>query len=142
MAAQFRAGIVIVDDDMAILASLKFALETEGYAVRVFRSAEALLEAGLEPGDHCLVIDHGLAPGEMDGLELLAELRAGGIVLPTILTTTQPSPAVRRAAAWWRRCIRSPRGGRCDRVTARAFRLPSSSHWLSPHARRAAPRAL
>ncbi len=99
MPPQPPAGVVIVDDDEALLASLKFALEVEGYAVRTFVSAEALLAAGLKPDDTCLVVDYGLAPGQMDGLELLDELKLRGIALPSILTTTHPSAATRRKAA-------------------------------------------
>ena len=39
-----RDVVLIIDDDAAVLASLKFALELEGFAVEVFRSAEEMLE--------------------------------------------------------------------------------------------------
>jgi FixJ family two-component response regulator len=88
--------IVIVDDDPAILNSLRFALEIEGMAVRTYQSGESLLGAEALPATDCLVIDHRL-PG-MDGLALLDQLRARGAKPPAILITSHPSEAVQRLA--------------------------------------------
>jgi FixJ family two-component response regulator len=86
-----------VDDDVAVLASLKFALEVEGLRVHAYRSAEDLLESGMPAGLACLVIDLRL-PG-IDGLALVMALRAEGVACPAILMTTNPAPTVRHRAA-------------------------------------------
>jgi FixJ family two-component response regulator len=58
--------------------------------------AELLSEANL-PDNGCLVVDYKLP--EMNGLDLLSELRRRNIDLPAILITTHPNPAVRNRAA-------------------------------------------
>jgi FixJ family two-component response regulator len=88
---------VLVDDDPALLHALSFAFETEGYDVRSFADAEALLADSEAPaGSVCLVLDQRL-PG-MSGLALLAKLRAQNVAAPAILITTNPPSAVRREA--------------------------------------------
>jgi len=92
-----QATILIIDDDPAVRNSLKFALEVEGFAVRAYHTgAELLSEADL-PDNGCLVVDYKLP--EMNGLDLLSELRRRNIDLPAILITTHPNPAVRNRAA-------------------------------------------
>ncbi len=49
------------------------------------------------PTDGCLVVDYKLP--EMNGLDLLVELRKRNVDLPAILITTHPSSEVRRRAA-------------------------------------------
>lgn len=91
-------SVTLVDDDPALLNALTFSLEVDGFAVRCFDSAEALLEAG--PIDHgCLVIDERL-DSSIGGLDLVDILRRRGSRLPAILITTNPKPElVRRAAS-------------------------------------------
>lgn len=80
--------VVIIDDDAAVTASLRFALETEGLSVKDYQSAAALL-AEVDPGrTGCLVIDY-LLP-ETNGLELLRTLRSMGVAAPAIIITTNP----------------------------------------------------
>jgi FixJ family two-component response regulator len=87
--------LVLVDDDAAVLGSLTFAFETEGFAVRPFRNAEALLASA--PADcACYVLDQRL-PG-MSGLDLLERLRARGDGAPAVLITTHPSRETRGRA--------------------------------------------
>ena len=89
---------MLVDDDAALLNALSFAFETEGYEVRSFADAEALLADPAAPaGSVCLILDQRL-PG-MSGLALLSALRAQNVGAPAILITTHPSAAVRREAA-------------------------------------------
>lgn len=89
--------VFVVDDDDAVLNSLRFALEIEGYRVRLFPSDQALLHEADFPDTGCLVIDLRLP--ERDGLAALAELRARGVTLPAILITTDPSEMTRKRAA-------------------------------------------
>jgi two-component system response regulator FixJ len=86
--------VVIVDDDAAVTASLRFALETEGLSVKDYQSAASLL-AEADPRDTgCLVIDY-LLPGT-NGLELLRALRKMGVLAPAIIITTNPGSVLRR----------------------------------------------
>lgn len=89
--------VLVVDDDPAVRNSLKFALEIEGYRVRLFRSDRDLL--GLEPipPSACVVVDYNL-PGE-NGLDLIAAMRARGYRSPAILITSHPPNGVRTRAA-------------------------------------------
>lgn len=89
--------VVLVDDDPAVLNSLKFALELEGFAVEAYQAGSQLLSKGRLPSDGCLIIDYNL-PG-MNGLDLLAVLRERRVALPAILITTHPSAYLRKRAA-------------------------------------------
>ncbi len=89
--------IVLVDDDRAVRSAVTFSLETDGYRVMSFPDARSLL-LNLLPAADCYVIDHML-PGGMHGLDLIVELRSGGVVAPAILITTYPSTDLRRRAA-------------------------------------------
>lgn len=92
-----RYGVIVVDDDEAVLAAISFSLAVEGFEVAAYRSGEAVSRNKTWPRRGCLVIDYHL-PGR-NGLELVADLRGRGISLPAILMTTNPSDAVRRLAA-------------------------------------------
>jgi two-component system, LuxR family, response regulator FixJ len=89
--------VILVEDDPAVLGALAFAFETDGYAVRSYANAEALLAAPPDRGRHCLVIDEKL-PG-LSGLDLLARLRIFGVATPAILITSNPTYLTRRRAA-------------------------------------------
>jgi len=88
--------VVVVDDDTAVLSSLKFALEIEGFAVRTYRSGRELLAAAELPPSGCLVIDFSMP--DMDGLELVKRLRSDHCSLPAILVTSHPNAALRQRA--------------------------------------------
>lgn len=87
--------VVIVEDDGAVLGSLGFAFEVQGFKVLSYPSAEALLAAPSLPERCCLILDYWL-PG-MNGLALLSQLRESGRDLPAILITTA-NPELRRRA--------------------------------------------
>ena len=89
--------VLIIDDDPAVRNSLKFALEVEGFAVRAYPTGADLLSEKDFPANGCLVVDYKLP--EMNGLDLLVELRKRKIDLPAILITTHPSSEVRHRAA-------------------------------------------
>jgi two-component system response regulator FixJ len=93
-----QAALVLVDDDPALLHALSFSFGTQGYDVRAYRDAEALLAAPeATAGPVCFVLDQKL-PGRT-GLALLAELRARNVTAPAILITSNPTASVRAAAA-------------------------------------------
>lgn len=89
--------VLVIDDDPAVLASLKFSLEIEGYAVYTYSTGKALLADAARKKWGCLVVDYNLADGT--GLQLLRELRQRGVTMPAILITTNPGPQLRRRAA-------------------------------------------
>ena len=92
-----RPAVVVVDDDRAVLNSLKFALEIEGFAVSTYRSGEEFLAGASLPQSDCLVLDYHL-PG-VNGLAVIDELRRRQINMPAILITTNPPFALRQRAA-------------------------------------------
>jgi two-component system response regulator FixJ len=79
--------VCVVDDDAGVRNALKFSLEVEGLAVRLYDGAVSLLgDPGL-PSCRCLVIDFRMPV--MDGLELVGVLRTREIVAPVIMITGQ-----------------------------------------------------
>ena len=80
--------IYVVDDDLGVLGSLRFLLETDGFDVRTFRSGEALLNAVVSNGADCFVIDYKMP--NMDGIDLANRLRNRDIDTPIILITGYP----------------------------------------------------
>jgi two-component system, LuxR family, response regulator FixJ len=94
--AKTKPVILVIDDDTAVRNSLKFALEIEGFSVRVYPTGAELLDEKDMPESGCLVADYHL-PG-MNGLDLLVRLRERDIRWPAILITTHPSAAVRDRA--------------------------------------------
>jgi two-component system response regulator FixJ len=95
--ARARPVIAIVDDDAAVLNSLKFSLQTEGFEVQAYSDGSALLDAGRLPDVDCMVIDQKL-PG-MSGLDVVAELRQRQYAMPAVLITSDPNLEVRIRAA-------------------------------------------
>lgn len=91
------ATIVVVDDDLAVLRSLQFFLESEGFHVAAFASSMDLLVLPELPNRGCFVIDYSMPL--IDGLELAARLRARQSTLPAILMTGRLDPSIDQRAA-------------------------------------------
>lgn len=89
--------VVVVDDDSAVCNSLKFSLELEGFAVRAYRGAAELLNAGDLGSCNCFVIDQNMPA--MSGMALIAKLRERKALAPAILTISQPNAALSARAA-------------------------------------------
>ncbi len=79
------AVVHLIDDDDGVRQAVAFLLTTSGFAVRVYDSAAAFLDAlpTLQPG--CIVTDVRMP--EMDGLELQRQLKLRGVGLPVIVIT-------------------------------------------------------
>jgi FixJ family two-component response regulator len=89
--------VLIVDDDAAVRSALKFALEVEGFRVRLYAGSEALLADLDLPGCGCLVVDYRMPV--MDGLQLIDALRGRNVAMPAILITGRANDGLRRLAA-------------------------------------------
>src|ERR1700758_5063853 len=91
--------VYVVDDDDAVLGSLRFLLETDGFSVRTFRNATALLNAASSAGADCYVIDYKMP--DINGIELAGRLRQSDGGTPVILITGYPDEniSIRAAAA-------------------------------------------
>lgn len=79
-----RVVVAVVDDDPRLLESLEDLLESAGYRVRCFSSAQAVIDGGLS-GVDVLITDVGL-PG-IDGFELRNRVHAARPNLPVFLIT-------------------------------------------------------
>jgi two-component system, LuxR family, response regulator FixJ len=88
--------LLILDDDSAVRASLKFYLEIEGFEVRAYSSADELLNEDSLPASSCLVVDYHMPT--MNGLEVVAKLRDRHIWNPAILFTSHPNEDLRNSA--------------------------------------------
>lgn len=93
--ATAQATAIIVDDDVDLLAALTFSLELDGLRVMAHRSSETVTLETLPADNACLVLDYRLPSA--NGLELLERLRAGGVMLPAILITSNASASVRES---------------------------------------------
>ncbi len=81
-----KIGVALVDDDEAVLNSLKIYLERRGLTVTTFTNAQELLDA-VDSGEQfdCVVTDVRM-PG-MSGVELQSALARRNCVWPLILIT-------------------------------------------------------
>ena len=86
--------LLLVEDDPAVLASLQFSLELEGFDVEAFDSGEAVVARNSLARHACLVLDYRL-PG-IDGLLLLSLLREHGETCPAVIITSNPTRAMRQ----------------------------------------------
>jgi FixJ family two-component response regulator len=88
--------IAIIDDDPMVLDGLRDCMESAGYTVEAFGSAEEFL--GWTPARplSCLIVDIQL-PG-ISGLELLRRLAAGGEHAPVVFVTAHPTDSNREQA--------------------------------------------
>jgi FixJ family two-component response regulator len=103
--------IAVVDDDTRLLESLRELLESAGYSVRSFRTAQSLLDdkAALAEMD-CLIADIGMPA--IDGFELEKLVKQARPELPVILITGRHEIAdQRRAIAQGSRFFRKPFDG-------------------------------
>ena len=87
----------VVDDDTDVLGSLRFLLETDGFDVRTFRSAAALLNASVPGEADCFVIDYKMPA--MSGIDLANRLRNRHFDTPIILITGYPDENIEEKAA-------------------------------------------
>ena len=76
----------VVDDDAGLRRSLRFLLDSVGWSVRLYASAEEFLDLAAPPSQpSCLLLD--IRMPAMSGLELQQVLRARGVHLPILFMT-------------------------------------------------------
>lgn len=88
--------IGIIDDDALVREGLKDCMESAGYSVDVFASAEEFLASKLSQSPSCLLVDIKL-PG-ISGLELQGRLTAVGSSAPIVFVTAHGTDANRERA--------------------------------------------
>ena len=86
----------MVDDDLDVLSSLRFLLETEGFDVRTFRSGAAMLDAAVTEQFDCFVLDFKMP--NMSGIAIANRLRDRNVSAPIILITGYPDESIRTNA--------------------------------------------
>lgn len=79
-----KAAVAVIDDDHRLLESLQDLLESAGYRVRLFASAEQFLDAAVNDVD-CVISD--IAMQGADGFSLQQIIRNLRPTLPVILIT-------------------------------------------------------
>ena len=85
--------IAVVDDDKSVRESLAEFMDSVGYEVALFSSAEEFLESTRRFDDlRCLILDVRL-PG-ISGLELFSQLTVSRRSLPTIFITAHADAAI------------------------------------------------
>ncbi|HSZ51846.1 MAG TPA: response regulator FixJ [Caulobacteraceae bacterium] len=80
------AGLIhVIDDDDAVRESLGFLLETSGWQVKLWPSAQAFLEAEPDPHEGCVITDVRM-PG-LSGIDLAERLSREACAPPVIIIT-------------------------------------------------------
>ncbi len=85
--------VLLVEDEELVGTMVRMNLEGEGYQVSWVRDGEDGLAAGLREQFDLILLDIAL-PGR-DGLELLGELRSGGVTTPVLMLTARTEVKVR-----------------------------------------------
>jgi len=98
MASPFtKSRICVVDDDLDVLSSLRFLLETEGFDVRTFQSGAAMLDAEATERFDCFILDFKMP--NMSGIAIANSLRYRKVSVPIILITGYPDENIQAKAA-------------------------------------------
>ena len=89
MAETHSERILVVDDEPTVGQSIRLALESDGYAVEVETSGEAVLRRG-DLGGFALILIDMMMPG-LGGLDLFKGIRARGAAPRVVLITGYPT---------------------------------------------------
>lgn len=88
--------VYVADDDQAVLGSLRFLLEAEGFRVRVFASGAALLADPALAAAECIVVDYHMS--NLNGIEVVRALRERKLAAPVVMITGDHGFAFRNRA--------------------------------------------
>ena len=87
-----KRNIAIIDDDVFVRQALEDCMESAGYAVEGFGSAEEFLASGSARDAACLIVDIQL-PG-ITGLELQDKLGGADNRVPIVFVSAQGTGAI------------------------------------------------
>jgi len=90
--ASHKQVVHVIDDDAAVLGSVRFLLTIEGFEVKTYPSAEEFLEA-IDPGEEGIVVTDVRLPG-LNGVELMEGIKKRGLNLPVIVITAYADVAL------------------------------------------------
>lgn len=93
---QLKPLVSIVDDDETIRAATRYLVESFGYNVEAFESADAFLTSRRMPETCCLIADVQMP--KTSGFELHRQLAEAGIQIPIIFITAFPTDTARNRA--------------------------------------------
>jgi DNA-binding response OmpR family regulator len=82
-----RKRILVIEDDPSIVLGLRMNLEAEGYAVEVADDGEAGLALARRAEADLIILDIMLP--RLNGFEVLRQLRAAGVNIPTIVLSAR-----------------------------------------------------
>ena len=85
-------SISVVDDDDSFRLAIVGSLRSLGYAAQGFASGEEFIAANGAESCDCLITDIHM-PG-MSGIDLIKQLHAQGLSVPTIMITGRPEPGL------------------------------------------------
>lgn len=86
--------ILIVDDDLALLRTLRLTLSQGGFRVRMAENGRAALQSVIEQEPDAVVLD--LEMPEMDGRAFYRELREQGLDVPVLILSAHGARAAGR----------------------------------------------
>ena len=89
-------AISVIDDDPSVRLATNNLLESRGYAVHTFASADEFLHSADMNDTSCVITDVQMSA--MSGLDLLMHMRSLGHRTPFIFITAFPDEAVRARA--------------------------------------------
>ncbi len=82
-----KQRILIVEDDLAILTGVSMNLKFEGYDVEQAQDGKTALQKAIDLSPDLIVLDVMLP--QMNGLEMIKELRARGRSTPVIMLSAR-----------------------------------------------------
>ena len=85
--------ILVVDDEPAILRFLRASLESQGYTVSTAADARTALDLVRRHTADLVVLDLGLP--DMDGLDVVRQIRDGGETLPIIILSSRDNESAK-----------------------------------------------
>jgi DNA-binding response OmpR family regulator len=88
--------VLVVDDEPAILRFLRPSLATQGYVVSEAKDGRSALDAIRAKAADVVVLDLGLP--DMDGIEIIRQLRGAGETLPIIVLSSRETEGAKVAA--------------------------------------------
>jgi FixJ family two-component response regulator len=91
-----KRNIAVIDDDVLVRQALEDCMESAGYMVEGFGSAEEFLESAATRNAACLIVDIQL-PG-ITGVELQDKLTGAGNRAPIVFVSAQGAGANRERA--------------------------------------------